>query len=109
MRIAFNGQRLAGQPFGVGRYLEYLLRHWNKQLTDGEELRVFVRQPPPEWLGELGPRIRTVLLDSNMSGIRWEHLRRGLAAADRDVLVCAAYTPPLADRRPLVERSPGTV
>ena len=61
MRIAFNGQRLAGQPFGVGRYLEYLLRHWNKQLAESEELTVFVRRPPPEWLGELGPRIRTEL------------------------------------------------
>src|SRR5438270_2767940 len=102
MRIAFNGQRLAGQPFGVGRYLEYLLRHWDKQLTDGEELTVFVRQPPPEWLGELGPRIRTVLLESKMSGIPWENLRLGTAAAHHDVLFCPAYTAPVLYRRPLV-------
>ena len=102
MRIAFNGQRLAGQPFGVGRYLEYLLRHWDKQLTDGEELTVFLRQPPPEWLGELGPRIRTVLLESNMSGIPWENLRLGRAAADHNVLFCPAYTAPVAYRGPLV-------
>jgi glycosyltransferase involved in cell wall biosynthesis len=102
MRIAFNGQRLAGQPFGVGRYLEYLLRHWDKQLVEGEELTVFVRRPPPVWLGELGSRIRTVLLESNMSGIPWENLRLGRAAADHDVLFCPAYTGPVLYRRPMV-------
>jgi len=74
MRIAFNGQRLAGQPFGVGRYLEYLLRFWDQQLKNSEELTVFLRQPPPAWLTELGPRIRTRLLESKMSGIPWENL-----------------------------------
>ena len=102
MRIAFNGQRLAGQPFGVGRYLEYLLRHWNEQLVDGESLTVFVRRPPPEWLAGLGPRIRTTLLESTMSGIPWETLRLGSAAASHDVLFCPAYTGPLGYRGPLV-------
>lgn len=102
MRIAFNGQRLAGQPFGVGRYLEYLLRHWDKQLGDGEELTVFVRQAAPEWLTQLGPRIHTVLLDSRMSGIPWENLRLGRAAADHDVLFCPAYSAPVGYKRPLV-------
>lgn len=102
MRIAFNGQRLAGQPFGVGRYLEYLLRHWDQQLADGEELTIFVRRPPPPWLGELGPRIRTVLLESNGSGIPWENLRLRRAAADHDVLFCPAYTAPVFYSGPLV-------
>ena len=69
MRIAFNGQRLAGQPFGVGRYLEYLLRYWKEQLVEGEEVSLFVRQPLAERLSELGPRIRTVLLESRLPGI----------------------------------------
>ena len=102
MRIAFNGQRLAGQPFGVGRYLEYLLRYWNKQLKDGEEMTVFVRRPPPAWLAELGPRIRTELLESKLSGIPWENLRLGPAARDYDVLFCPAYSAPIFIRGPLV-------
>jgi len=102
MRIAFNGQRLAGQPFGVGRYLEYLLRYWDRQLQDGEEMTVFLRQPPPAWLKELGPRIRAVLLESNMSGIPWETLRLGSAAKDYDVLFCPAYSAPIFFRGPLV-------
>ena len=64
MRIAFNGQRLAGQPFGVGRYLEYLLRYWSEQLTEGEEVSLFVRRPLEKRLSELGPRIRTAVLQS---------------------------------------------
>src|SRR6266699_2624068 len=100
MRIAFNGQRLAGQPFGVGRYLEYLLRHWDKQLIDGEELTVFVRQPPPHWLGELGPSIRTLLLESRLPGLPWETLRLGRVAAKHDVLFCPAYSAPLGFRGP---------
>jgi hypothetical protein len=71
MRIAFNGQRLAGQPFGVGRYLEYLLRYWKEQLVEGEEVSLFVRRPLGERLSELGPRIRTVLLESRLPGLPW--------------------------------------
>ena len=102
MRIAFNGQRLAGQPFGVGRYLEYLLRYWDQQLKNGEELTVFLRQPPPAWLTELGPRIRTRLLESKMSGIPWENLCLGPAAKNYDVLFCPAYSAPVFFRGPLV-------
>ncbi len=102
MRIAFNGQRLAGQPFGVGRYLEYLLRYWNEQLADGEELSLFVRRPLNERLAGAWPRIRTVVLESRMPGLPWETLRLGPAAADHDVLFCPAYSAPLGYRGRLV-------
>ena len=102
MRIAFNGQRLAGQPFGVGRYLEYLLRHWDKQLVEDEELTVFVRRAPPEWLSRLGPRIRAAVLQSRLPGLPWETLRLGPAAASHDVLFCPAYSAPLGYPGPLV-------
>lgn len=102
MRIAFNGQRLAGQPFGVGRYLEYLLGYWNKQLADGEELSLFVRRPLNERLAGAWPRFRTVLLESRMPGLPWETLRLGPAAADHDVLFCPAYSAPLGYRGRLV-------
>jgi glycosyltransferase involved in cell wall biosynthesis len=101
MRIAFNGQRLAGQPFGVGRYLEYLLRHWNEQLEPDEELTLFLRRPLGGWLTELH-RVHPVLLESRMSGIPWENLRLGRAAKDHDVLFCPAYTAPVLYRGPLV-------
>ena len=98
MRIAFNGQRLAGQPFGVGRYLEYLLRYWNEQLVDGDELSLFVRRPLDERLAGAWPRIQTVLLESRMPGLPWETLRLGPAAVGHDVLFCPAYSAPLGYR-----------
>lgn len=102
MRIAFNGQRLAGQPFGVGRYLEYMLRYWNEQLPEGDELSLFLRRPLDERLSGAWPRVRTVLLESRMSGLPWETLRLGPAAADYDVLFCPAYSAPLGYRSRLV-------
>jgi glycosyltransferase involved in cell wall biosynthesis len=102
VRIAFNGQRLAGQRLGVGRYIEYLLRHWASQLEEEEEVSLFVRRPVEDDLRALGPRVKPVLLESRLSGIPWENLRLRGAAAGHDVLFCPAYTTPLAFRGPVV-------
>lgn len=95
MRIAFNGQRLAGQRFGVGRYIEYLLRYWAEQLGADEELTVFVRQPVEAALAELAPNVKIALLRSHRSGLVWENLKLGAAASNFDVLFCPAYTVPI--------------
>lgn len=102
MRIAFNGQRFAGQRLGVGRYLEYLLRHWATMLHDDESVSVFVRRPLESDLIGLHPRITPVLLESSMSGIPWENLRLRGPASQHDVLFCPAYTAPIGYRGPLV-------
>ena len=106
MRIAFNGQRLAGQPFGVGRYLEYLLRYWKEQLVEGEEVSLFVRQPLGERLSDLGPRIRTVLLESRLPGLPWETLRLGPAAARSRRAVLPRLFRPARLSRPPCRREP---
>lgn len=95
MRIAFNGQRLAGQRFGVGRYIEYLLRHWATQLRGDEEVTLFVRRPLQDDLAVLSPRIRPVLLESRMSGLPWESMRLPGPASRHDVLFCPAYSGPI--------------
>ncbi len=102
MKIAFNGQRLAGQRFGVGRYIEYLLRHWANELAADEELTVYVRQPVEAELDQLSARIKFVLLESKRSGLIWENLRLGSAATRHDVLFCPAYTAPINYRGKLV-------
>ncbi len=102
MRIAFNGQRFAGQRLGVGRYLEYLLRHWATMLTEDEAVSVFVRRPLEADLTGLHPRITPVLLESSMSGIPWENLRLRGPASHCDVLFCPAYTAPVGYRGRLV-------
>ena len=105
MRIAFNGQRLAGQRLGVGRYIEYHLRWWREMLRDDERVAVFVRQPiAPESLAylDLPSSIQPHLLESGMSGIPWENLRLRRPAMEHDVLFCPAYTAPVAYRGRLV-------
>jgi glycosyltransferase involved in cell wall biosynthesis len=102
MRIAVNGQRLAGQPFGVGRYIEYLVRGWSELLQDGEELHLFVRRPLSPELANLGPRIKPIVLESNLSGLPWENLVLRGAASKLDVLFCPAYSAPIIFNRPLV-------
>jgi len=105
LRIAFNGQRLAGQRLGVGRYIEYMLRYWRGMLTPSEEVTVFLRQPLSEastrYL-DLGPSIRTQLLPPDISGIPWENISLRWPAARRDVLFCPAYTAPIGYRGRLV-------
>jgi glycosyltransferase involved in cell wall biosynthesis len=102
MRIAFNGQRLTGQRLGVGRYIEYLLRHWATMLDQNEEISVFLRRPVEEELGRMHPRIRFVLLNSSLSGIPWENLHLRAATSHHDVLFCPAYTAPVHYRGRLV-------
>ncbi|MES2304421.1 MAG: glycosyltransferase family 1 protein [Gemmatimonadota bacterium] len=102
MRLAFNGQRFAGQRLGVGRYLEYLLRHWARMLTPEESVSVFVRQPLEADLVALHPRIVPVLLESAMSGLPWENLRLRGPASRHDVLFCPAYTAPVGYQGRLV-------
>jgi glycosyltransferase involved in cell wall biosynthesis len=105
LRIAFNGQRLAGQRLGVGRYIEYMLRYWRGMLTPSEEVTVFLRQPLSEasrrYL-DLGPSIRTQLLPPDISGIPWENISLRWPAARHDVLFCPAYTAPIGYRGRLV-------
>ncbi len=98
MRIAFNGQRLAMQRFGVGRYIEYMLRYWGRMLTPDEELALFLRRPLDADLQALGPAIRPTVLESRMSGIPWENLRLRGPASRHDVLFCPAYTGPIGYR-----------
>ena len=102
MQIAFNGQRLAGQRFGVGRYIEYLLHHWNDMLPPEDTLTVFTRQPLEQGPGEFGPRVKASLLAYAGSGIPWENMHLRRAAAQHHVLFCPAYTVPIFYRGPLV-------
>lgn len=102
LRIAFNGQRLAGQRLGVGRYIEYMLRHWAHLVRPDEEITVYVRRPLEDDLLTLHSQIRPELLASRMSGIPWENLRLRGPASRNDVLFCPAYSGPINYRGRMV-------
>lgn len=102
MKIAFNAQRLAGQRLGVGRYIEYMVRHWVGLLEAEDELSLFLRRPLLNFSIPLNNRVQAVTLDSRLVGVPWENLRLRRAAASHDVLFCPAYSAPVAFPRPTV-------
>jgi glycosyltransferase involved in cell wall biosynthesis len=94
MRIGFNGQRLAGQRFGVGRYIEYMLRHWSTMLGVSDEVELFLRRPLEADLAHL-PGIHPIVKGPDMPGVLWENVRLRWPASRLDVLFCPAYTAPV--------------
>ena len=105
LKIAFNGQRLAGQRLGVGRYIEYLLRYGRGMLAPGEEVTVFLRKPLSEasrkYL-DLPASMPARVLPPDVSGLPWENLSLRWPASKHDVLFCPAYTAPIGYRGKLV-------
>ena len=95
LRIGFNAQRLAGQRLGVGRYIEYMVRHWANRLRDDEDLTLYVRRPLEPIATSKPAQVHTVLRASRMSGIPWENLQLRRAARKDDILFCPAYTGPV--------------
>lgn len=105
MRIGFNGQRLAGQRLGVGRYIEYMLRYWSAMLGPSEQVELFLRRRlDADAVGDMlrSPAIRPVVLGPDLPGVLWENLRLRRPAASTDVLFCPAYTAPVGYTRPFV-------
>lgn len=103
MRIGINVSRLEGQRLGVGRYLEYMLKHWNAMLQPGEEVHAYLRKPVPrESIAHLnlGDAIRFEVPGPALTGVLWENLSLPRRARELDVFFGPSYTLPLLSRRP---------
>ena len=44
MNIGVSAWRLSGQRLGIGRYIEYLLKHWNPMLRVGDRVSLYVHE-----------------------------------------------------------------
>lgn len=101
MRLGVNARRLEGQPHGVGRYIEYLIKYWRDMVRSGESIEFFLRSPLDRELPghdrfqfrHVGPRL---------TGLMWENLVLPRVARSADVLFCPNYTAPLPSRVPCV-------
>jgi glycosyltransferase involved in cell wall biosynthesis len=104
MRFGINAQRLAGQPFGVGRYLEYLLKYWAKMLTDDEKLNIYIRQSLDENNSKPPTNAAMTIkqLTPQLTPLLWEHLILPQCSQELDVLFGPSYTIPIAYRSPCV-------
>jgi glycosyltransferase involved in cell wall biosynthesis len=102
MRIGVNARRLEGQRLGVGRYLEYVLKHWDQMLEADDQVDLFVRAPFDA--GELGlsRRFAVHLLRPRLTGFVWENVHLPARARQTDVLFCPNYSAPLRHDGPMV-------
>lgn len=95
MRFGVDGIRLSGQRFGIGRYTEYLLKHWSGMLEPNERMVVFVRDPFDKDALGLSDAFEVQVLPSRFGGVLWEHTALTRRWRDVDVLFGPAYTVPL--------------
>ena len=98
MKLAIIGRRLCEPLTGVGRYLEYLLRHWAR---DSHFSRIVVYTPsqPNVRTEEFGAPVEWRVIPSRLPPLLWENLVLP-AKIGRCDLIFAPYTLPwsLADR-----------
>jgi glycosyltransferase involved in cell wall biosynthesis len=97
-RIGVNALRLSGQRLGIGRYLEYLLRHWNTMLAADERVILYVREPFDARSLGLSNAFEVRELPSRLGGMPWESLVLARRWRETDVLFCPSYTIPLGYR-----------
>lgn len=102
MHVAIDGMRLGGQRLGVGRYIEYLLREWDRDESD-DRVTVFVPATVDhEGIAHDG-RVDIDVLESRLGGYPWQALVLGRAAGRScDVLFGPSYRIPPRLRCPSV-------
>jgi len=101
VRIGVNARRLEGQRLGVGRYIEYLVKHWGTMLNGQDEIVLYLREPPRP--NDVFPdAITTKVLGPRLTGLAWEAAHLPRAARDVDVLFCPGYSRPPVFPKPTV-------
>jgi glycosyltransferase involved in cell wall biosynthesis len=95
MRYGFNGLRLAGQRFGIGRYIEYTLKNMDPLLEADEQVIVYVREPFDKDAIGLSDSFEVRQLPSRLDGVWWENFVLGRHWREVDALFNPSYTIPL--------------
>jgi len=102
MTFGFDALRLSGQRFGIGRYIEYVLKHWDPILRPDERVIVYVREPWDKASIGLSDQFEVRVLPSRLDGVWWENLVLARHWRETDVLFCPSYTVPLTYRGRIV-------
>lgn len=96
MKVGVIARRLSGRRYGVGRYLEYLLRYWDRLAGPSDEFHLFAREPFSRAGLQLSDRFRVRVVAPRLTGATWENVVLPRAAKGVDVLFGPSYTVPLA-------------
>jgi glycosyltransferase involved in cell wall biosynthesis len=102
MKVGVIARRLTGRRYGIGRYLEYLLRHWDRLAPSADEFRLFVPGPFSDNGLGLSARFKLRVVGSHLRGAAWENLVLPRVSPEVDVLFGPSYTIPLLYRGPAV-------
>lgn len=98
MKIAVNALRLAGQRFGIGRYLEALIRDWNGMVTPSESVSLFTRDPVSVEDLHLSSAFSLHQVGPAINGTLWENFVLPRHCSKHDVLFGPSYTVPFTYR-----------
>jgi glycosyltransferase involved in cell wall biosynthesis len=101
MKLDVNGLRLTGRRFGVGRYIEYLLRHWTELGGPFEGLQLFTPRALDDPI-ELPGFVEHRVLPTSRSNGYWEQAILPRRHRASDLLFCPSYVVPLAARGKVV-------
>src|SRR5262249_3546669 len=97
MNLAINGLRLMGKRCGVGRYIEYLLRHWAGMKTPFERIILYTPGEMEEPI-HLPEFVEHRIIRSSRSYSYWEQVALPMHRDPKDLLFCPSYVAPLSAR-----------
>ena len=96
LHIVVNGQRLSGEPTGVGRYIEMVLIEL-QELIDPDQIDLVLSQTlDPVRSAQL--RVRSQVVASGLPALIWENVALPRRTHGVTVLFAPSYTLPLAFR-----------
>jgi glycosyltransferase involved in cell wall biosynthesis len=101
MKLDVNGLRLVGQRFGVGRYIEYLLRYWTDLESPFDGLQLFTPRALDDGI-ELPSFAQLRVVPTKHSNGYWEQAILPRRHRPSDLLFCPSYVAPLAARGKIV-------
>jgi glycosyltransferase involved in cell wall biosynthesis len=96
MRLGISAGRLVSHRYGVGHYIEYLLREWARVSLPFDCITLYTNSPIDAEILGLSPVYRNRVVKSPIMPLFWEQVMLPVAARHEDVLFCPSYTMPLA-------------
>jgi len=98
MHWGVDAHRLAGQRLGVGRYIEYLVKHWRSMMQNGDRCTLFTREPYDGSAWDPSPAIDVRAFASTLPPSVWQHGVLPTRTRGLDVLFCPSYSVPVMYR-----------
>jgi glycosyltransferase involved in cell wall biosynthesis len=95
VHFGVDAHRLAGQRLGVGRYIEYLVKHWRSMLENGDRCTLFTREPYDGTGWEPSASIDVRSFASALPPSVWQHGVLPRLTGNIDVLFCPSYSVPI--------------